>query len=238
MYSSPHNYIYIAYIKKTFRASNFLNMKKVLVADDHSIVRLGASIVLKKLYSKVEIFNAENYDEVLYNLKAEDFELILLDINMPGGNNINTIKEILVIQPNIKILVFSSYDESLYALRYIEAGAAGFLNKNSEMSELQNAIESIELRGKYMSDHIKDMYIQKITQGKAAITKQNQLSKLSNREMDVAKHLVLGQGISDVSEKMNLSPSTISTYKSRIFEKLNIENLPELIELFRLNSLV
>ena len=213
-------------------------MKKVLVADDHSIVRLGASIVLKKLYSKVEIFNAENYDEVLYNLKAEDFELILLDINIPGGNNINTIKEILVIQPNIKILVFSSYDESLYALRYIEAGAAGFLNKNSEMSELQNAIESIELRGKYMSDHIKDMYIQKITQGKAAITKQNQLSKLSNREMDVAKHLVLGQGISDVSEKMNLSPSTISTYKSRIFEKLNIENLPELIELFRLNSLV
>ena len=211
-------------------------MKKILIADDHSIVRLGASVIIKETMPSCIITQAQDYSEVLTLLEKEDFDLLLLDINMPGGNNIRVVKEILEIQPSIKILVFSSYDESLYALRYIEAGAAGFVNKSTAMAELSNAILTIKERGKYMSDEVKDLYVKKLTQTKAKINTMNPLSRLSNREVDVAKYLMQGLGIIEVSTSLDLSPSTVSTYKSRIFEKLNVSNIPEIIEIFRIHS--
>ncbi|WP_031288355.1 response regulator transcription factor [Sphingobacterium sp. IITKGP-BTPF85] len=210
--------------------------EKILIADDHSIVRLGASVIIKETMPSCIITQAQDYSEVLTLLEKEDFDLLLLDINMPGGNNIRVVKEILEIQPSIKILVFSSYDESLYALRYIEAGAAGFVNKSTAMAELSNAILTIKERGKYMSDELKDLYVKKLTQTKAKINTMNPLSRLSNREVDVAKYLMQGLGIIEVSTSLDLSPSTVSTYKSRIFEKLNVSNIPELIEIFRIHS--
>lgn len=211
-------------------------MKKVLIADDHSIVRLGASMIIQECIPGADICQAQTYDEVFEQLNQGSCDLLLLDINMPGGNNINVIKELLELQPKLKILVFSSYEESLYALRYINAGACGYLNKSTAMSELKNAIESILTRGKYMSEAVKDLYIQKLTTSKSSFDKSNPLHKLSNREMDVAKHLINGLGILEVATLMELSSSTVSTYKSRVFEKLNVGNIPELIELFKLNS--
>ena len=211
-------------------------MKNILIADDHSIVRLGASIVIKENFPDVQILQAQSYDEVYQHLKQERFDLLLLDINMPGGNNIQVIKEILQIQEDAKILVFSSYEENIYALRYITAGASGYLNKNTAMSELNNAISSIMLRGKYMSEAVKDLYIQKLTTTKSSVDGSNPLNKLSNREMDVAKHLIKGLSVLEMSSLLNLSSSTVSTYKSRTFEKLNVHNVPELIELFKLHA--
>lgn len=211
-------------------------MKKFLIADDHGIVRLGASVTIKGMIDNAEIFQAETFTKVHELLKEQSFDLILLDINMPGGNNIRIIKDILAIQPQVKILIFSSYDEQLYALRYIEAGASGYLNKNTAMSELANAISVIQERGKYMSDTVKDLYVEKLISTKAKFDKTNPLQKLSNREMDVAKHLIEGLGILEVSNRLGLSTSTVSTYKSRIFEKLKVNNLPELIELFKFNA--
>ncbi|MFD1768262.1 response regulator [Sphingobacterium suaedae] len=211
-------------------------MKKILIADDHSIVRLGASVIIKESIPDATILQAQTYDEVYTHLHQEGFELLLLDINMPGGNNIKVVKEILALQPQLKILIFSSYEESLYALRYISAGACGYLNKNTAMSELKNAIQSIMARGKYMSEAVKELYIQKLTTSKSLFDENNPLHKLSNREMDVAKHLIKGLGILEVATLMDLSSSTVSTYKSRVFEKLNVNNIPELIELFKLHS--
>lgn len=211
-------------------------MKKILIADDHSIVRLGASVIIKESMPECVITQAQDYNEVLKLLQEEVFDLLLLDINMPGGNNIRVVKEILEIQESIKILIFSSYDESLYALRYIEAGAAGFVNKSTAMAELSNAILTIRERGKYMSEEVKDLYVKKLTQSKSKLNTMNPLSRLSNREVDVAKYLIQGHGIIEVSTTLDLSPSTVSTYKSRIFEKLNVSNIPELIEIFRIHS--
>ncbi|HMR17726.1 MAG TPA: response regulator transcription factor [Sphingobacterium sp.] len=210
-------------------------MKKILIADDHSIVRLGASVIISQLYNDVDIMQAKTYQEVVDLLGINRFDLLLLDINMPGGNNIGIIKEVLSIQHDLKILVFSSYDETIYALRYIEAGAAGYLNKSTAMDELNLAIQTIKERGKYMSNTVKDLYVQKLTTNKSNMQAANPLHKLSNREMDVAKHLISGQGVLDVSTLLNLSPSTVSTYKSRIFDKLLVDNIPELIELFNLH---
>lgn len=211
-------------------------MKRILIADDHSIIRLGASVLISASYKDATITQAQTYKEVYDQLKFEQFDLILLDINMPGGNNIKVIKEILSLQNDLKILVFSSYDENLYALRYIEAGAAGYLNKTTAMGELNNAIQSIQDRGKYMSEAVKDLYIKKLTSSKSSIDAKNPLNKLSNREMDVAKHLINGHGILEVSHLLELSSSTVSTYKSRIFEKLSVNNIPGLIELFKLHA--
>ncbi|MFZ4863808.1 response regulator [Sphingobacterium sp. Mn56C] len=211
-------------------------MKNILIADDHSIVRLGASVIIKEKFNGTEITQASTIKEVYDHIKFQNFDLLLLDINMPGGNNIKIIQEILNIQSGLKILVFSSYDENIYALRYIEAGAVGYLNKSTAMEELANAIKCIEERGKYMSDAVKDLYVQKLTSTKASLDKVNPLNKLSNREMDVAKHLIEGHGILDVSNLLSLSSSTVSTYKSRIFEKLTVNNIPDLIELFKLHT--
>lgn len=210
-------------------------MKKILIADDHSIVRFGVAMTISKLYEGIEITQAETYDQVFEHLKVDKYDMLLLDINMPGGNNIRVISDVLNLNPNIKILVFSSYDEGIYALRYIEAGAAGYLNKSTAMDDLAQAIQTIEQRGKYMSDAVKDLYVQKLTTTKSEMQTINPLYSLSNREMDVAKHLINGLGVLEVSSLLNLSPSTVSTYKSRIFDKLQVDNLPDLIELFKLH---
>ncbi|NGM73368.1 response regulator transcription factor [Sphingobacterium sp. SGL-16] len=211
-------------------------MNSILIADDHSIVRFGTAVAINESFKDAQITHASTIKEVYSHLNFKRFDLLLLDINMPGGNNINVIKEILDLQSDIKILVFSSYDENIYALRYIEAGAAGYLNKNTAMEELNNAITSIQERGNYMSPAVRDLYIQKLTSTKSSIDKVNPLNKLSNREMDVAKHLIEGHGILEVSNLLDLSSSTVSTYKSRIFEKLGVTNIPELIELFKLHA--
>jgi two-component system invasion response regulator UvrY len=211
-------------------------MNSILIADDHSIVRFGTAVAINETFKEAQITHASTIKEVYSHLNFKRFDLLLLDINMPGGNNISVIKEVLDLQPDLKILVFSSYDENIYALRYIEAGAAGYLNKNTAMEELNNAITSIQERGKYMSPAVRDLYIQKLTSTKSSIDKVNLLNKLSNREMDVAKHLIEGHGLLEVSNLLDLSSSTVSTYKSRIFEKLGVTNIPELIELFKLHA--
>lgn len=211
-------------------------MKRVLVADDHSIVRLGASIIIKEVLKTEDIVHAESYDEAKRKIQEAQYDLLILDLNMPGGNNIRMVQEILNLQPEIKILVFSSYDEQIYALRYIEAGAMGYLNKSTSMLELRDALERLKEGKKYMSDSVRDQYIEILTKSKTEVNKKNPLLTLSDRETDVAKQLIKGYGVVDVAKAMDLNPSTVSTYKSRIFKKLNIKNIPELIKIFSLNT--
>lgn len=211
-------------------------MKRVLLADDHSIVRLGASIIIKEVLKTEDIVHAESYDEAKRKIQEAQYDLLILDLNMPGGNNIRMVQEILNLQPEIKILVFSSYDEQIYALRYIEAGAMGYLNKSTSMLELRDALERLKEGKKYMSDSVRDQYIEILTKSKTEVNKKNPLLTLSDRETDVAKQLIKGYGVVDVAKAMDLNPSTVSTYKSRIFKKLNIKNIPELIKIFSLNT--
>lgn len=211
-------------------------MKRVLIADDHSIVRLGASIIIKEVLKTEDIVHAESYGEVQSKIKEAQYDLLILDLNMPGGNNIRMVQEILNLQPEIKILVFSSYDEQIYALRYLEAGAMGYLNKSTSMLELRDALERLQEGKRYMSDSVRDQYIEILTKSKTEVNKNNPLLTLSDRETDVAKQLIKGYGVVDVAKAMELNPSTVSTYKSRIFKKLNIKNIPELIKIFSLNT--
>jgi DNA-binding NarL/FixJ family response regulator len=208
-------------------------MIKILVADDHAIVRYGTIHLIKQAFPSVSVSDAENLDQVIKYLNDESFDLLILDINIPGGNSLQMLDVVRLRQPKIKILVFSGYDEQLYAIRYLQSGADGYLHKNSPENELQIAITLILNGEKYISNPIKECLIKGLDENKS-LTSHNPLKNLSNREIEVLQSLISGLSLAETGTRLNLGISTISTYKQRIYEKLNISNMVELIEKVRL----
>lgn len=202
---------------------------RILIVDDHLVVRTGMAIVLKGQIPELTIENAENFIEAISILKENVFDLIVLDINIPGSKNLEMINDIRSIQPNIKILIFSAYEEEQYGLRYILAGANGYLNKLCSEEKMILAVKSILETGKYVSDEIAS----KIVDARINKAVINPLSALSKREFEIAELLVNGDGNLEISNKLDIHISTVSTYKIRVFEKLKINNLVELINIYK-----
>jgi len=201
-----------------------------LIADDHSIVRQGVSLLIKELFFNAKINQAGNFKETLKILRETKIDLLVLDINFPDGNSLNIIAETKAIQPDIKILIFSAYDEDIYALRYLNAGASGYLNKGSNEQEMKHALKSMMVSGKYITQNIKDKILDSYISKKPV----NPLEQLSNREVEVARLLIKGYGNMEIAEQLQVKKSTVSTFKNRIFEKLEINNLADLIDFFQL----
>jgi len=201
-----------------------------LIADDHSIVRQGVSLLIKELFFNAKIHQAGNFKETLKVLRETKIDLLVLDINFPDGNSLNIIAETKAIQPDIKILIFSAYDEDIYALRYLNAGASGYLNKGSNEQEMKHALKSMMVSGKYITQNIKDRILDSYISKKPV----NPLELLSNREVEVARLLIKGYGNMEIAEQLQVKKSTVSTFKNRIFEKLEINNLADLIDFFQL----
>jgi DNA-binding NarL/FixJ family response regulator len=203
---------------------------RIIIADDHSVVRQGVSLILREAFKDIEIVHTDTFPNALDILKNKSFDLLLLDINLPGGNSINMINEVRNIRENIKILMFSAYDEEQYALRYIHAGVQGYLNKLSSEETIIEAVKTVLDGGKYISYKVKD----KIFENALNKMPDNPLDALSNRELEIAGLLVRGEGNLEIANRLNIRMSTVSTYKSRIFEKLEINNVLSLLEKFRL----
>jgi len=204
---------------------------RILIADDHGIVRMGMVQIIKQLKPHSIVAEVDDYKSLYNTVSKEQFDLVILDVNMPNGSLQEAIDFIKLKQPNLKILVFSSQDEHLYALRYLKMGAHGFLNKLSSKDTIDNAIDSMIQKGRFISDEVKEtMFFQSIN------NQQNTepLEALSNRELQVANKLVEGLSLKELSNQLNLHASTISTYKNRIFEKLGINSIPELVAILRL----
>ncbi|MEG2102816.1 MAG: response regulator transcription factor, partial [Flavobacterium sp.] len=127
------------------------NSYSFLIADDHSVVRQGVSLIIKELFLNAAIYMAGNFKDIFSKLNEVKIDLLILDVNFPDGNSINVLSEIKAIQPDIKILIFSAYDENIYAMRYLNAGASGYLNKETSEEEMKNAINSMMLSGKYLT---------------------------------------------------------------------------------------
>jgi DNA-binding NarL/FixJ family response regulator len=203
-----------------------------LIADDHSIVRQGVSLLIKELFFNAKIYQSGTFKDTLKVLKETKIDLLVLDINFPDGNSLSIIAETKTIQPDIKILIFSAYDEAIYALRYLNAGAAGYLNKGSNEEEMKHALKSMMVSGKYITQNIKDRILDSYISKKPI----NPLEQLSNRELEVARLLIKGYGNMEIAEMLHIKKSTVSTFKNRIFEKLEIDNLADLIDFFQLYS--
>lgn len=199
---------------------------KIIIADDHSVVLTGTKIIIEASLRNVALEMVKCYSELLQLYEKEHFDILLLDINMPGTKNLAMIAELRKLNSKTKIVVFSSYDEQI-ALRYIRAGADGFISKMSENDEIIYAINSIIDNGYYFSQKITKMALNELNKN---YQDKDPKTLLSDREAEVFELLLAGSGNLEISNKLKLHMSTVSTYKKRILEKLNMSNIAELIK--------
>lgn len=206
-------------------------MKGIIIADDHSIVRIGTALMIKEILGEqIVVDEAVNFQEALDQLKRKDYSLIFLDINIPGGNNLEMIKLIREKDEFIKILVFTSYDEAIFAARYIKAGAHGYLSKESSEEEFKEALLTVLNGHIYRSPSLKGHNAEERNDKQEDAS----LSSLSNREMEVANLLTKGQSTTEIARTLNIKLNTVSTYKAHIYSKLDVNNVVELIEKIKL----
>jgi len=206
--------------------------EKILIADDHGVVRLGLSAMIKKLRPSSIVEETDNYRGLLDIIDKKPFDLIILDVKMPNGNFQDTLDIIKIKYPKMKVLVFSAQDEQLYAIRYLKMGADGFLHKLANEEQIGSALEKMFSNGTYISNEVKDIMVFN-TLNKHVPT-QSPMELLSNREIDIAEKLIKGLSLKDISNDLNIHIASVSTYKTRLFKKLNVQTVPELIEIFRL----
>lgn len=205
-------------------------VERILIADDHGVVRMGLSLMIKKLRPSAIIDDVDDYEKVMNIIKEETFDLTILDLNMPNGNFNEALQAIKFKSPETKVMIFSSQDEGLFAVRYLKMGADGFLHKDSTEEAINIALVKMLDQGRYMSENVKDALIYDKLNKKE--TTQNPLEILSVREMEIAERMVAGMPMKEISNDLNIHASTVSTYKTRILEKLNIQSIPELIKIF------
>ena len=200
-----------------------------LLADDHSLIRQGIVFIIEEMNLECEIFHASSLQQTLDMLRKYSINIAIIDAHFPDGNSLSVIPEIKRISPESKILIFTGIDESTEALKFISAGANGFLSKMSDEDEIKNAMQKMLLRGEYISATTQGLLIESIRNPVSA----NPLFLLTERELQIAKMYAEGHGNLEIAIRLNLKQNTVSTFKKRIFGKLKIENIVELIELLK-----
>lgn len=205
-------------------------VKKILIVDDHYIVRSGMSLLLENELGDVQVFGANDFQEAVIECGKTSFDLVILDINMPGGKKCYMVDDLRELQKDVKILIFSAHEEDIYAFRYIQAGANGYLNKLSDSGTIVKAVKTVLEAGKYISSDILDKFIA-FSQQKREST--NPLEELTHRELEIAEFLVKGFGNLEIANELDIKMTTVSTHKLNIFKKLHITNIIELSELFK-----
>ncbi|MDQ1855589.1 response regulator transcription factor [Chryseobacterium sp. WLY505] len=198
--------------------------KKILIADDHHVVRIGTAMILEKNFNHFEVDFAETYGETKKKIESEKYDLVILDIELPGSLFKSMVKEIKEISENTIILIFTSYKENI-ALQYIEEGANGFLNKQSDPENFVKAIESLFKDGHYYTPELMNELLKGNTKRKA-------IENLSERELQVFNLLAKGNGNLEIANALDIEESTVGTYKRRVYQKLKITNLVELLEIY------
>jgi RNA polymerase sigma factor (sigma-70 family) len=208
----------------------------IIVADDHDIVRQGIRFTLSNQYDMDVLAEASSYSELISVLEREDsIDLLILDLNLGDKSGIDTISQLHQSYPSLKILVLSMYPQEPYALQSIQAGAYGYVSKESMSDELQNAIASIIDGKKYLHQDILDTM--PLDTDLDNIKLKNPLESLSSREYEVFELISEGLTYKEISERLELSPKTVSTYRSRILEKLSLSNTNQLIQFASANKL-
>ena len=190
-------------------------MTRILIADDHTIVRKGLRELIEKIPQMIVKDEASNGHELLEKIQKEDFDLILLDLSMPGMSGLDALKQIKSIKKDLPVLILSMYTEIEYVLRVIKAGASGYLTKASAPNELEEALKKVSGGGKYISHTLSEEITFTLGTDDRIYTHKD----LSDREFQVLCMIATGKSLNEIADELSLSISTISTYKSRIFEK-------------------
>ncbi len=195
---------------------------KILIADDHAVVRKGLVQILREEFPAAEISEVSNSNQVLEEVDRSSWDVILMDISMPGRNGIETLKQIRSSGIKTPILMLSMHPEDQYAVRVLKAGASGFLNKEAATEELLVAVKKLLEGRKYITATVAE----KLAAGD--FDKKAPHEALSDREMQVLQGIASGKTVSEIADEIALSVNTISTYRTRILEKLQLSNNAEL----------
>lgn len=200
-------------------------MIKVLIADDHIVVRSGLR-QLFGLMGDIEVAGeATNGEEVLEALRTGQFDLVLLDLTMPGLSGINLIGRIRAMNEQLPILVLSMHNELQIAKRVLQAGAAGFVTKGSGQDTLMSAIRKVATGGRFVDPGVAEqMMFEKPTQGEEVPH-----DRLSERELHILKLFATGRSVNEIADELFISNKTVSTHKSRLMQKLNLQSNAELV---------
>jgi Response regulator containing a CheY-like receiver domain and an HTH DNA-binding domain len=206
----------------------------VLIADDHAIVRKGLIQLLSEGFPDIEVIEAVNSADVISAIRSQDLDIILMDISMPGRNGIETLKQIRLEGVRTPVLMLSMHPEDQYALRSLKAGASGFINKESATIELLAAVKKVLGGGKYISPSVAEKLADAVSEKGSLPGHEN----LSDREMEVLQQIATGKTVSEIAEYLSLSVNTISTYRTRLLEKLRLNNNAEITRYAIENRLV
>jgi DNA-binding NarL/FixJ family response regulator len=199
-------------------------MIKILIADDHSIVREGLKQIVAQSPEMAVLDEAVNGQQVLDLVQKKEFDLILLDIAMPGRGGIDTLKQLRIVKPAIPVLILSMYPEDQYAVRAIKAGASGYLSKESAPEELIGAIKKVARGGKYVSAGLAE----KLVGNLGPDTEKQDHTLLSDREYQVMIMIASGKTVKEIGEELSLSVKTISTNRTRALKKMGMKNNAEM----------
>ncbi|MDQ5986180.1 MAG: Response regulator UvrY [Syntrophus sp. SKADARSKE-3] len=201
-------------------------MKKIriLIADDHPIVRAGFKQVISDTQDITVTDEAKNGEEVMKLIRKNDYDLVLLDISMPGKNGLEVLKDLKLEKPKLPVMMLSIYPEEQYAVRALRAGASGYMTKGSAPNELIVAIRKISQGGKYISSSLAE----KLTEYLSEDISKPLHEKLSDREYQVMLMIASGKTVTHIADELCLSVKTISTYRSHIIEKMKLKNNAEI----------
>jgi DNA-binding NarL/FixJ family response regulator len=200
-------------------------MIRVLVADDHTIMREGLKQLLVAAGDLDVVGEARDGHEVLQQVRALDFDVLLLDMSMPGKSGMDLIKQVKSEKPRLRILVLSMHQEHQYAVRAIKAGASGYLTKESASTLLVSAIRKVAGGGAFISAEVAEQ----LALGAMPHSDGPPHGTLSDREYQIFLLLASGKTVTEIATQLNLSDKTVSTHKARLLEKLNIGNQTELV---------
>lgn len=199
-------------------------MKRILIADDHSIVRAGLSILIKTEYINAQIDDCNDGNSAWEKIQSTQYDLVIMDISMPGTDLVSLLKNIFTRQPQLKVLILSMSSEEIYAKKYLQLGVMGFINKEADSFEIRKAIVSVMNNRRYMSTKLQET----ITSNAIGSAGGSLFENLSARELEVMTHLVEGKNVSEIGDILSIHISTVSTHKANILQKLKVNNVIEL----------
>ena len=209
-------------------------MIKILIADDHAVVRRGLRQILSEAHDLLVAAEANSAAEVLAALQRERFDVIVLDVAMPGRSGLELLPEIRKLRPETRVVMLTMFSEEQYAVRAIRAGAAGFLTKETAPEKLVDAVRKVAGGGRYISAELAET-LASVVAGEA---KGRPHELLSNREFEILKKIGSGKTVSQIAEELGLSVKTVSTHRTRILAKMGMKTNAELTHYAVKNALV
>jgi DNA-binding NarL/FixJ family response regulator len=198
---------------------------KILLADDHAVVRHGLKQILADDFRRAEFGEARNAQEALDLIWKEHWDVVILDITMPGRSGLEVLREIKRSRPRLPVLVLSMHPENQFAVRVLKRGAAGYMTKESAPEELVGAIKKVLAGGRYVSTSLAE----KLATYVSSDSQKPAQELLSDREFQVLRLIASGKIVSEIAKELSLSVKTISTYRTRILEKMGLRNNAELM---------